>query len=234
MKVAVCLICTRRYHVFTQPLIDSIKKYFLLRHEIEINLFTDDLSKEYVGDNRVSIVKDLIPSYGFPEATLYRYKIMTSKKYHCHHLYYFDVDYLIVDEIDEEILGYGLVAVLHPGFSVVGGGGWCYDVNSNAYTFPEFREKYYCGGTQGGQYDRFYRAMQQMCRDIEDDERRGVKAEWNDEAHWNRLLSEHGSFKILDSRYCMVEQINLRQQWKIDLLQPKILALEKDHKLFQG
>jgi len=65
---------------------------------------------------------------------------------------------------------------------------------------------------------------------IEDDEKRGVRAIHNDESHWNKLLSEHKSFKILDSGYCMVEQQELRQQWGISHLTPKIIALAKDHK----
>lgn len=233
MKIVICLIATRRYHVFVQPLIDSICKYFLLRHDIEVTLFTDNWDLEYIGNDRVKIVKELIPSYKFPEATLYRYAIMTSKKYNCDYMYYLDVDYLIVSEIDEEIFG-NLVAVLHPGFSCVGGGSWCDDKKSNAYTFPENREHYFAGGTQGGMYEIYYRAMEQMSREIISDEKKGVKAEWNDEQHWNKLLSERKYFKILDSSYCMVQQEYLRQAWKIDHLEPKIIALEKDHKLFQG
>lgn len=231
-KVVVCLISTRKYHVFVQPLIDSIKKHFLLRHQIEIVLFTDTIDVDYQGDGRVKITKDLISSYGFPEATLYRYAIMTSREYECDYIYYLDVDYLIVNEIDEEIFGDGLVAVLHPGFfsGVNGYGSWCDDKESNAYTFPENRKRYYCGGTQGGSSEHYYRAMQKMAREIADDEKRGVKAEWNDEQHWNRLLSELKSFKVLDSGYCMVEQEHLRHQWKIDHIKPKILALDKNHK----
>jgi Glycosyltransferase family 6 len=230
-RVVVCLIVTKKYHIFVQPLIDSIKKYFLLRHQIEIVLFTDDVEIEYKGDERVKITKDLIVSYGFPEATLYRYKIMTSRTYNCDYIYYLDVDYLIVNEIDEEIFGDGLVAVLHPGFfsGVNGYGSWCDDERSNAYTFPENRKKYYCGGTQGGSYEHYYRAMQRMARDIADDEKRGVKAEWNDEAHFNKLLSELKNFKVLRPSYCTPEPPHLRKLWKIDHIQPKILALDKNH-----
>lgn len=232
MKIAVCLIATHKYNIFVQPLIDSIKKYFLLNHQIEVHLFVDELA-DYQGDDRVMVNQTLIVSYRFPYATLYRYKIMTGKEYDCDYIYYFDVDYLLVDTIDEEIFG-DVVAVLHPGFSVVGGGSWCTDKNSNAYTYPENRKQYFCGGTQGGRYEHFYRIMKRLSREIDDDEKRGVKAEWNDEGHWNRLLSELNNFKILDSRYCMVEQQHLRERWKIDHLKPKILALEKNHKEFQS
>lgn len=229
MTIGICLIVTRKYSVFLQPLVDSIKKYFLLNHTIEIHVFIDDLAIPCEGDERVKVYRELIASYKFPEVTLFRYAIMCSKKYTCDYLYYLDVDYLCVSEITEEILHDGLVAVLHPGFSMVGGGSWCTDKASNAYTFPEYRKQYFCGGTQGGSTEHYYRAMEQMKIMIEDDERRKVRAEHNDEQHWNKLLSEHKSFKILDSSYCMVQQPHLQKLWRIDRLTPKILALEKQH-----
>ncbi len=231
MKVSICLIATRRYHIFVQPLIDSIKKYFLLRHTIEINLFTDDLSKEYFGDERVTVVKDLIPSYGFPEATLYRFAILTSKEYYCSYIYYIDIDALIVSEIDESILG-DIVAVRHPGFDKMGGGSWETNKNSNAYTYEENRNVYYAGGFNGGTNERFYRLMTRMKRDIEDDEKRGVIPVWHDESIFNFYLSEMKPseyFRELDSRYCIPEPMHLRQAWNIDKLEPKILMLDKNH-----
>lgn len=231
MKVVICLISTGKYWQFVQPLIDSICKYFLLRHNIEINLFTDNLEREYIGNGRVLIVKELIPAYKFPEVTLLRYLIMTQKEYKCEYIYYLDVDYLCVSEIDEEIFGNGLVAVLHPGFSCVGGGSWCTDENSTAYTLAANRKQYFCGGTQGGEYNAYYNAMKKMDNNIRVDESNNVRAEWNDEGHWNKLLSEipKGGVKILDSSYCFVEQPHLQRLWKIDHLNPKIIALEKNH-----
>lgn len=232
MHINVNLIATRKYHVFVQPLIDSICKYFLLKHDITINLFTDDLNRNYDGDPRVEIKQHLIPSYGFPEATLLRYRIMSSIEYDCDYIVYLDVDYLIVSEVGDDILG-PIVAVLHPGFSVVGGGSWSTDKKSLSYTEPENRIRYYCGGTQGGSKDHYVAIMKLLANRIDDDTRRGVKAEHNDESAWNWFLSQTGGYKILDSRYCMVQQPHLQRLWKIDHLEPKILALEKSHEEFQ-
>lgn len=231
-KIVICLIATRRYKQFVTPLVESIKKYFLLRHSIEVVVFTDDIHAiDCQGNDRVTIMKDLIVSYGWPEATIRRYEIMTSRTYNCDYIYYLDVDYLIASEIDEEIFG-NIVAVRHPGFysGVNGPGTWCEDRASNAYTFPENRKHYYCGGTQGGAYEYYYRAMKRLAWEIRDDERRGVKAEHNDEAHWNRYLSELNQYKVLNPGYCVVEQKNLRKLWGIDTLPVKIIALDKDHK----
>jgi len=227
-KINVCLIATRKYFIFAQPLIDSICKYFLLRHDIEIYLFVDDYEREYTGDERVKIIKHKIASYGFPDATLLRYHVMCSIKYEGDYIVYLDVDYLIVSEIDESFLG-NIVAVLHPGFAEVGGGSWCDDKNSKAYTLPENRKKYYAGGTQLGKKEIYFNIMEQLRDAIQDDLDRGIICEHNDEQHWNKMLSELKLFKVLDSSYCYVQQPHLQKLWKIDHLIPKILALEKDH-----
>lgn len=231
MKIVICLIATKKYSVFVQPLINSIKKYFLLNHRIEIVLFTDEMYP-YTGDERVMISQDLIVSWAFPTITLKRYEIMTSRDYQCDYIYYLDVDYLIVSEINEDILG-NIVAVQHPGF-YNGGGSWCEDKNSNAYTYPENRRYYYAGGTQGGRYEYYYPIMKRLKREIEDDEYRGILAIHNDESHWNKLLSELISFKVLDSSYCMVQQPELQESWGISHLPKRILALEKNHKEIRG
>jgi hypothetical protein len=72
--------------------------------------------------------------------------------------------------------------------------------------------------------------MKQMALHIDEDERNGVMAEWHDEGHWNKYLSESIYYKELSPAYCMVEQQELRGKWGIDKFEPKIVALEKNHK----
>lgn len=231
MHINVNIIATRKYHVFVQPLIDSVCKYFLLRHEIEINLF-NDRNTLYATDKRVSIKYHDIPSYGFPMATLMRYRIMSSIKYDCDYICYLDADYLLVGEVSEAILG-PIVAVLHPGFAEMGGGSWCSDERSLAYTKPENRKQYFAGGTQAFSKDHGIAIMNLLANRIDTDTANGVKAEHNDESAWNWYLSENAGFKILDSSYCMPDREELAKLWKIDHLPKRILALSKNHSEFQ-
>jgi histo-blood group ABO system transferase len=143
-------------------------------------------------------------------------------------MYYFDVDMAIVDYVGEEIFG-NIVAVKHPGFYHKGGS-WGDNKESTSYTFPENRIHYFAGGVQGGVSEKYYRAMQQMKRDIDEDEKNGVMAEWHDETHWNRFLSECKFVKMLTPKYCMVEQQELREKWGVSHFPPIIIALSKDHK----
>tara|TARA_R110000868_G_scaffold366197_1_gene629114 strand:+ start:681 stop:1385 length:705 start_codon:yes stop_codon:yes gene_type:complete len=225
-QVTLLLIATKQYKQFVQPLIEGVKKYFLINHDVTVELFTDEI-RPYEGDERVKVSQTLIASYAFPEVTLYRYKIFLSKKHDCDYIYYLDVDMAIVSEVGEEIFG-DIVAVRHPGF-YLGGGSWCDDKNSLAYTEPENRYRYYAGGFQGGG-EKYYRAMKQMALHIDEDVRNGVLATWHDESHWNKYLSECKIYKELSPAYCLVEQQELREKWGISEFEPKIIALAKDHK----
>lgn len=228
MTIGLLLIATRKYKSFVQNLLNDVKKYFFIYHNIEVHLFIDETEHEFMGDERVKIIKDLIPSYTFPNATLLRYHIFTSKKYDCDYLFYSDVDMSIVDYIDESILS-NIVAVRHPGFDKIGGGSWETNELSMTYVYPEKRISYYAGGFQGGKKEYYYRAMQSMRMAIDEDEKNGIVPIWHDESAWNCFLSGCDFFKELGSEYCMPDREELQRLWKIDKLPKRILALSKDH-----
>lgn len=102
MIITLFLVATRKYKQFVQPLIEGVKKYFLLNHDVTVELFTDEILK-YEGDERVKINQTLIVSYQFPLASMMRYKCFTSKEYKCDYYFYSDVDMDFVSEIGEEI-----------------------------------------------------------------------------------------------------------------------------------
>lgn len=226
MNIILCLLATRKYKSFVQSLLDDVKKHFLLNHEIEVNLFIDEIG-EYYGDERVRVLQTLIVSHKFPEITLFRYRIMTSKHYEADFVYYMDVDMEIRQNVGDEIFG-DIVAVRHPGF-FRGGGSWGNKKESTSYTYPENRIHYFAGGFQGGSNERYYRLMQQLSRDIDADEKNNVKAEWQDETYFNRALSEMKNFTVLNPSYCMVEQKHLQLEWGISQFPEIIVALSKNH-----
>lgn len=231
-RIAICLICTGKYEIFLPQLFKSIENNFLLDHKVDIHLFWDrgEVYPPWTHKRRMEFYTHGIPSYKFPYATLYRYKeILKADLSSYDYIYYMDVDMKIVDVVGDEILG-DVVCVKHPGYGNVGGGAWCDDMNSTAYTSPLRRQMYYAGGFQGGSTKYFLEAMRQMDRNITTDEERGVMAPWHDESHWNMFLSTCKDKLVLNSDYCMVENMGQRKLWKIDHLSPKIIALDKNHK----
>lgn len=229
MKISICLIATNRYKELVQDLLVSINQFFLPGHDITVHLFIDEFEHTYfVG--RLMIIKHHIASYGFPEATLYRYKIMTSIPLVSYgdYIFYIDADMRIVAPVGNEIL-HDLVAVRHPGY-YNGGGGWETNKKSMSYIpEPEMQGlNYYAGGFQGGKTSRYYWAMQQMAAYIRLDEESSIIPVWHDETAWNYFIySRANDATELNPDYCMPEPIEKRTAWGIDHFEPKILALEK-------
>lgn len=232
-RIDLLLISTRKYNQFLDPLIESVRKYFLVDHKVKIHVFSD---KHHVEPDAVYI----IPSYGFPEATLLRYAMFNEYRDELDgdFIFYLDVDSLVVDYVGDELLRKGLTAVRHPGFFMNGGwGSMNVDRRSEAWLPMLKCEKYYAGGFQGGSRSHYLVACGRLSVLIQKDEDRGVRAEHNDETHWNYYLNSGeytGPLNELTPSHMMVQNMTQRRQWKIDGLVPKILALDKDHKLIRS
>jgi histo-blood group ABO system transferase len=240
--IGLIVICTGKYDIFLQPLIDSADKWFFKGHKFDIYLLSD---KDYEVEvpQRIILSRYFVPHLPFPLPTLLRYKWISQYKDNltAHNLFYLDVDMLFVNEVGIEILPdeAGLVATHHPGFFHGGWGDNGTHPLSTAYLKPEMRKSYFAGGFQGGRRKNYLEAAQSMTENIDTDfdtaktydisDNNGVLAKWHDESHWNKYLKYHPSKKLIPS-YCMVEEVELRKKWKIDNLTPRILALKKNHK----
>jgi histo-blood group ABO system transferase len=226
-KVALCIIATNNYIDFVPPLLESAEAYFLAGHEVDYHVF----SNNFFITAYHNLTFHEIEHEPWPAMTLKRYHIMSAVDLSGYdYLYYIDADMRFVAPVGDEIFG-KLVAVQHPGY-FKGGGGWELNRNCNAW-MPECKRKnYIAGGFQGGSdYIGWFRPLKSM---IDEDIERGTVARWHDESYWNRLKGYHKNvFKILDPSYCMVEEPEKRKLWGIDHLQPKIIALSKDHKKYQ-
>jgi histo-blood group ABO system transferase len=226
-KVALCIIATNNYIDFVPPLLESAEAYFLSGHQVDYHVFSNKLF--------ITAYHNLtfheIEHQPWPEMTLRRYHIMSQVDFSGYdYVFYCDSDMLFVASVGDEIFGQ-LVAVQHPGY-FRGGGGWEMNRNSNAW-MPECKRKnYIAGGFQGGSdYVKAFTHLKQM---IDEDMDKGCVARWHDESYWNRLKSiSGGRFKFLDPSYCMVEEPEKRKLWGIDHLQPKIIALAKEHSKYQ-
>jgi hypothetical protein len=240
MNVSLLLIATNRYNQFVQPLLDGVEKYFVPGHKITVHLFTDEIDEiyDYVSSDRVTVEQHLIPSYKFPEATLFRYKIFTE---HAHlirgdYAFYMDVDMEIVDTVGDEILQGDIVAVRHPGFFMSDGWG---SPNNNPESLShidvEHRKRYFAGGFQGGKTIWYLTMAKILADNIESDKNKGIIAEWHDETHFNFFCNYMMGRDCPDWRlneltpsYCAVP-IDKRKDYKLEHLPAKIVALDKDH-----
>lgn len=232
--IGILLIATRKYKIFLKPLLEQIDKFFLPKEELTVFLFTDE---EFLYDEdkfEFEIKQIQIPSYGFPEATLLRYKIFyenAEAMKDCSHLFYFDVDMEIVSPIGKEFLVDGLIAVRHPGtYATDRWGSPNTDVNSTAWFPAEHRKHYCCGGVQGGKTEHYLEMCQELAENIAFDERNGVMAEWHDETHANRYWSfvKPELVTMLSPSYCIPGKH--KEAWGLAEFESKIIAIDKDHK----
>ena len=247
-KITLCLIATNKYKQFVRPVLESAAEFLFKDHELEICLFTD--KPEYFEDYQDEILENVtnyrylynicgrfnikmitIPPHGFPAATLYRYAMFTEHKKEItgDYVMFSDVDMLFKGEITDDILHNGITAVLHPGFYSLKGGAWCNNIASKAFTPEVNRTAYYCGGVQFGERTAYLEAARILSENIKEDDNNGVLAEWHDEAHWNKLLSEMNNNKVLTPEFCMVDNPDLQKEWGLLGIEPKIVALSKNH-----
>jgi hypothetical protein len=228
-KIALCVIATNDYIDFIQPLLVSADKYFLQGYEVVYHIFVNKRVILAIGQR--DLYHHPIVHEPWPEMTLKRYHIMSGVDLTGYdYVYYIDADMRFVAPVGDEIFG-ELVGVQHPGF-YRGGGSWENNPKSEAYVFPKDRKKYLAGGFQGG--SKYTDAFRLLKLNIDEDIKTDSTAKWHDEGYWNELyVSIPHHFTLLSPSYCMVEEPAKRKAWGIDHLEPKIIALSKDHKKYQ-
>lgn len=209
MNIGIIVIATNRYITFVPNLIESIHKYFLKNHNIEIFLFTD----------RTLEGVTIIPTTHreWPWMTLGRYHLIQQLKSYPpkDYYYYIDADMLVTDTIGEEIFG-KRVAAIHGKFKKKPGN-FDRNIKSTAYVPINITSPYFCGGFQGG--SNYINDAYNLAKNIDIDTSNNIIAEWHDESHWNRYLLDNPPDVILPYHYCSQKEKN-----------SKILIVKKDIK----
>jgi hypothetical protein len=230
MNTALVLIATGDYIQYVAPLLASAKQFFVPHTPV---LWSDGPVPEGV---------DLFHFYttkheGFPGATLHRYhRFLEADLSSFDQIFYCDVDMLFVAPVGQEIFSDGITATLHPGF--VGTVGTPERRSeSRAYIPHSAKNKYFCGGFQGGKASAFLEMAKTLKENIDIDASRGIVPVWHDESVYNRYLYDNPPAKVLTPEYCYPEMkpnstnpAYYTDKWKeagLGELKPKLLALEK-------
>lgn len=226
-KIALLVIATGKYIEFIGPLWYSAQKHFLIKHDVRMFLFTNNL--HYKTDNK----QILIPQrhLTWPHPTLFRYNIFNQSRpllEKADYIYYCDADMLFVDDVGDEVLG-ERVATLHPGFYKSPRAEFTYESNplSLAYIPSHEGTHYYAGGFNGGTAGEYLKLCKILSQRILDDYKRGIIAKWHDESHMNRYFIDNPPTVILSPSYCHPES------WRLDI-EKKLLALDKNHKAMRS
>ena len=204
-KVAIAFIGTGKYADFFPKWKLAVDKHFLNNCEKTIFVFTDKVEEEYFHHDNIELVK--VPSYVWPEASLYRFKfldVVIKDLYpdfcqNYDYLFYIDSDLNPVNDIKlNEIIvpGKKMVGVQHPGNAQ--NPGWhtletrqessAY-VDVHAWSMVNY--VYHQGCFWGGESATIAEMVSTLSSRIKDDASRDIAAVWIDESHMNAYFFEN-------------------------------------------
>lgn len=144
MKIALCVIATKKYKSLLEPLFESVKKYFLTKHNLTLFIFADSPDPRLLPPVKLAAnpwpertaladwfsnnVLNLelggydvcwtpIEHLTFPLPTLFRHKTLLKKERELSnfdYVFHCDADARFVGKVGDEILGEGITATQHP------------------------------------------------------------------------------------------------------------------------
>lgn len=246
-NIALCIVATKRYKRLLEPLLESVKKYFLTQHNLSFFIFADSADyKGWLDLDGYNVCWTQIEHLPFPLPTLFRHKTLLKRErelskfdyvFHC------DADARFVGEVGDELLGEGITAIQHPstGSNISDDSceqseiswdlgeefkAWTFEPNPNslAYIAPEEQKKYFCGAIQGGLSKEYLEAMKVIEKNIDNDLGQNIIARYHDETHWNKYLSQNPPHTILPFWYCFPESKdwpNREVAWKKGVYVPE-------------
>ena len=239
-KVGVLVICLNpNYWPFLGELEFGLKTFFLKNHQVDILVWTD---MSYTSINATIFKTEPLE---WPMPTLMRYHLFLQQEEKLReydYLFYVDADMVIVDWINEEILGEGLTAAQHPMYALRPGFVPPYEPNPDSTAYiplpgriveeegkKRFESLYFAGGFQGGKTEEFIKAMGVMRKRIDEDFTKNYVARWNDESHWNKYLFENPPLVVLNPSYVYPDSLIAQyyiKAWGRNY-SPKIITLTK-------
>jgi hypothetical protein len=211
----VLLIATNRYTDYATTLIESIHEKLFTASTGQVLLFTDNPSIfEDSSSDRVSVIPVEIPSYGWPDATLLRYRIFAENwaAVTGDYVMYLDVDTIVASKVQlrdvfDSANKLDLAFVRHPGYFKTGPirwirarswqGTWETRRRSTAFV-PSWRRKtYVAGGVWIGTKEAIFQMVSQLQKNVDADLAQNIVAQWHDESHLNSWAARHEA-KLLD------------------------------------
>lgn len=226
-KVALVCICTgMNYWPFAKGMLESARKFFLTKHDVDYFMWSDIPESTYG-----ATVFDTEPT-DWPFPTLMRYHLFLQQEEKLReydYIFYCDADMIFVGEVGNEILGDGLTAAVHPMYALRKEYQLPFEPNEQSTAYFKSPKYYFAGGFQGGKSHDFIEAMKVMKKNISADFNINYMARWNDESHWNKYLFDHPPFVILSPSYIYPDSLIEEYYVKIwgCTYEPKIVTLTK-------
>ena len=200
-NIGIIVVATGNYvdMVDENKLIKSLLDNFLVNHNRTIYLFTD-------GRELPDTAKIAVDHQPWPYPTLHRFHFITDNRKiieHTDYLYYIDADMLIVDKIEDDILG-DLVTTIHPSRDkYIRKNRFPFETRpeSTAYFDSKDYKNYFTGAFYGGKSDCFLKMCAKLKENVDIDHSHNLIAVWHDESHLNCYCFHNKPTKILNEAY---------------------------------
>ena len=223
-NLGILLIATGEYSKLVQACVKSIETQEHPYTEIDLHIFTNDLTLDLQTKFRIHIHEFYETNWPYP--TLLRYRaILNATNYlqHYTHLLYLDVDMKVVAPLPI-VLHESLIAVAHPSYVKKRNKPFEKRELSSAFYQLQQESIYVCGGVQGGTRQRYLSAIIEINKNIEIDLNNELIARWHDESHWNKYVNQNiEQTVILGREFCWPEH------WVTTSNPGRIIALKKNH-----
>lgn len=247
-SLGILTVATNIYIDYWRNMVLSLDKRIEKNQNCVVHIFTDQPEKaKLIQAELVNLQVQIhvIPSYGWPDATIRRYEIFSNFASNIGEkvLMHLDADMLVVENFFDEITSIAqqgsMILVAHPGFwnkkvnikrrviqFLLGlssqTGSWEQRKESEAFVERKMRKAYVCGGAWAGNRNIFFEMVDKLSDSVAQDSNNGVTAVWHDESHLNKWASEN-KFLQLSPSYCYVMEYK-----HLKGLTPKIIAVTKE------
>ncbi len=242
----VLVVATNKYAHFAVDLIRTIDERLFVGADGQVLVFTDEPdSFRGLGSERLEVNTVLVPSLGWPDATLMRYELFEKnwKRITGNFVLYLDADTLVVAEVPSSRLTdvlkkHEIACVRHPGYfraspkwflvSRSPWGTWETRRQSAAFVPLWRRRTYVAGGVWMGRRQALHELVVSLADHVRKDSNAGVIAKWHDESHLNWWISRN-SVTLLDPSWAFEPTYkNLRK------LLPVIEVISKPQSFFDS
>jgi len=248
-------IATGKYLEYWFNQATSIQGSYKGQGPIKIILLTDQApSAEQWRKLNLKIPMEIIsiPSHGWPEATLLRYKLMSDISENLLEgvCIYLDADMRFVETFTEvqftSSQSSSMTFIEHPGYwrspdngaylrnpgliardifrklKFGGLGAWETRKGSLAYCERSRRKRYCCGGIWYGPKVKFLEFVNQLSVNVQTDLDNGIIAIWHDESHLNKWISEN-PYNLKGPSYCFASEFK-----HLKGIKPFVIAVQKN------
>ncbi|XP_069008085.1 alpha-1,3-galactosyltransferase 2-like [Embiotoca jacksoni] len=225
-SVALTVFAVGRYlDAYLEAFLNSSENHFMLGLPVSYYVFTDMPEKVpniKLGPRRNLKVIKVERHSRWQDISMMRMKTISDMieldiRYHCTHIFCFDVDQVFTGRFGSEALG-DSVALLHAHYYHLPKMLFTYDHNTKSKAYMETGDFYYHAAIFGGSW-RSIKALADACyQSIMEDKQNNVEALWHDESHLNKYFWLHKPSRVLSPEYCWDTSIGYRRDIRVTRL----------------